>query len=534
MRNRLRLSAVTALLVLALPAAAAAQKDAFIDAFISLHSALWGSYGDEGAQLSAEVARMSAALASWDRAVAEAEAGLKKRAATPGEFALHYIEHQRIEPALNAINAAITDEPTRASLYLLQGQLLEALGRVADAIAAFAKARQLDQDDPLAAYFVATRSFSDPSELEPLIATLLAAHEQRRALPARPFAQLALLRDLSSKSPAFAPAGYIEAFKAFEARRYHDAVDELRMAITRDPLVSDPATQSTALRDGVAALRAKNGDVALAQLEAAVKASPESSEARRVLGIVYRALGKLPEAIAQFEIAVRLRPDDERARLALSTTLAEAGKLPDAEREFRAAVKVLPMSGATRWEFAHLLDKQNRGAAAMEMLKEAVALPVVAGRAHLLWRLAEMYHGYRRDSDYVSAAAAQMVRLVPNEPEGHKDLGLALYRAGRDEEATVELLMMRLLGHEDGESLGALGQIHFNAGRFDRAEVTLRRAATLDPSRAQVRYVLARTLQQLGRDAEALEQLEAFDKIRENAFNEQRLKFETTNGQTKQ
>jgi len=49
----------------------------------------------------------------------------------------------------------------------------------------------------------------------------------------------------------------------------------------------------------------------------------------------------------------------------------------------------------------------------------------------------------------------------------------------------------------------------------------------LDPTRAQVRYVLARTLQRLGRQAEADEQLAAFDKLRARTFEEQRLKFET-------
>ena len=80
-----------------------AQKDDFIDAFVALASALPATYGDEGAQVSAAFARMAAALETWDRTAAAAEADLKKRSATPGEFALHYVEHQRIELALNAM-----------------------------------------------------------------------------------------------------------------------------------------------------------------------------------------------------------------------------------------------------------------------------------------------------------------------------------------------------------------------------------------------------------------------------------------------
>jgi Flp pilus assembly protein TadD len=529
-RNRLRLSAISLWLLLALPAGAAAQKDVFVDAFIAFHSALPGAFADEGGQLSAELTRMTAALAAWDRAAAAAEAELKKRSATPGEFALHYVEHQRLELALDAMNSAIAAEPDRAALYNFQGQLLEALGRTAEAIAAFGRARQLDPDDPLAAYFVATRLVGNsPQDLQPLISTLLAAKEQRGAFPERPFADLALIRDLSSRSPVFAPAAYVAAFRAFTARRFHDVADELRAAIARDPLLIDPAAGSNALLDGVAALRAKNGDEALSRLHAAVKAMPESSESRRALGIVYRAMGRLAEAVAQFEIAVRLRSDDERARLALASTLAEAGRLDDAERELRTAIRVVRTSGEARWALAEILDKQRRGAEAIAVLKESVALPVVAGRVHLLWRLAEMSYSYRSDLDHVTALAAQMVRLVPNEAAGHKDLGLAYARAGRDDEGLVELLMTGLLGLEDGETLTAMGQIHFNAGRLELALSTLRRAVALNPKTAQARYALAQTLQRLGRNAEALQELDAFDKLRAAALDEQRRQFEIDN-----
>ena len=514
-------------MLVVLPTTAAAQKDVFVDAFVALHSALPGTYGDERAEVESEFARLTAALAVWERSAATAEAELKKRGATPGEFALHYIEQQQLEPALSAITSAIAGEPNRSSLYLYQGQLLKALRRPTDAIAAFEKARQLDPDDPVAAYFVGTRAFrdTDPS-LKPVVATLLAAGERRRAIPERPFVDLALIRDLSSTSPAFAPAAYVEAFTAFTERRFRDALDLFRTSLARDPLIIDSAAKSPALLAGVAALRAKNGTEAISQLEAAVKSAPESSESRRVLGIAYRAVGRLPDSIAQFELAVRLRPDDERARLALGTTLAEAGRLADAERELRDTIRTLPASGSARWELAGLLDKQQRGAEAIRVLEDTAALPVVAGRVHLLFRIAETAHAYFRDSDRVIAMQSEMVRLVPNEWGGHKDLGLAYYRAGREDEAAIELLMAELLGHEDGEMLGALGEIHLNAGRFDRAEATLFRAVTLDPMRAQARYVLARTLLRLGRTDEANEQLAVFAKLRAKARDEVRQQFE--------
>ncbi len=529
-RYRLRLCAVAASL-LAVPATAAAQKDTFVDAFVALHSALPGTYGDEGAQITSEFARLVSARDAWDRSASAAETELKKRGASPGEFALHYVDQQQLESAIDAMNVAIAAEPARASLHLFKGQLLEATGRLRDAQAAYQRARQLDPDEPLAAYFVATRSSTgSPGDsaptLGPLIATLLAASDRRHALGTHPFAELALVRDLSAPSPAFAPAAYVDAFTAFAARRFREAIDLFRTAIARDPLITDPAARSKALLAGIAALRAKNGSEAVALLEAAVAAAPESSESRRVLGIALRAMGRLPESIAQFEIAVRIRPDDERARLGLGTTLAEAGKLEDAERELRDAIRTIPASGAARWALVDVLEKQSRGTEAVRLLQDAAALPIVAGRAHLLWRMAEMAHAYQRDLNRVITLVREMARLVPNDPKGYKDLGLAYYRAGREDEAAVELQLMSLLGLEDGETLGAMGQIHLNAGRLDRAVSTLRRAVALDPTRTQSRYVLARTLQRLGRDEEAKQELAEFDKLRATIFDEQRRKFE--------
>ena len=204
----------------------------------------------------------------------------------------------------------------------------------------------------------------------------------------------------------------------------------------------------------------------------------------------------------------------------------EERRFEDAERELKATLRVLRSSGAARWALADVLEKRSRGTDAIALLEEAAALPVVAGRVHLLWRTAQIAHGYYRDVEYVVRVVSERTRLVPNEPHAHKDLGLAYYRGGRDDEAAIELLMMTLLGHEDGESLGAIGEIHFNAGRLEDAEAALQRAAVLDPNRIQVRYVLARTLQQLGRNKEAVEQFAVYEKLRSIEFEEQRVQFE--------
>jgi tetratricopeptide (TPR) repeat protein len=204
--------------------------------------------------------------------------------------------------------------------------------------------------------------------------------------------------------------------------------------------------------------------------------------------------------------------------------------LEDAERALRDALVRLPASGDARWALADVYERQDRGAEAIRVLEDSTSLIVVAGKVHLYWRIAQLAHLLHRDHRRVIDVLTRRMRLVPNEPHAHKDLGLAYSRAGRDDESLLELMMTRLFGYEDAEMLTAIGQIHLNQGRLDRAEAALVRAVSLDPAFAQARYALGRTLQRLGRQAEAVEQLKAFDRLRAAALEEQRLKYEREAG----
>jgi tetratricopeptide (TPR) repeat protein len=513
---------------LLLPAPAAAQKDSFVDSFIAFHSALAGTYGDEGAAVTAALERMASSLESWEQTRLKTEAALKERAGiTPGELALFYAEHVRFEDAQRAAAAAIAAEPTRGSLQTFRGLLQEAAGHRADAAATFAAAARNDPGDPVAIYLAASRMApgSPPEELQALAAALVTAAAGSR--PQRtPFLQFELLNDLLSKVPVFSPAAYEEGFALFASGQFRDAVVRFKAAAAADPLIVNAAARNAQVQAGIAALRARQGPQSIAQLEAAVKALPESSEVHRVLGVAYRASARLPDSIRHLENAVRLAPADERARVTLGDTLAEAGRLPEAERVLRETAAMLPKSAEARWALARVYERLNRGLEAIATLEEAASLTVVAGKAALYWRIAELAHRHQ-DYDRVVTALTDRARLLPNEGHAHKALGLAHQRIGRSDEALIELLMATLLGVQDAETLVAIGQIHLGADRFVDAERALRAAVALDPRSAQARYALGMTLTRLGRAAEAKEHLDEFSRLRSSALTEQQRQFET-------
>ena len=520
-------AALGVFVALLLPVPAAAQKDSFVDSFIAFHSALAGSYGDEGAAVTMALERMASSLEAWEQAQAKAEAALKARAGiTPGELALFYAEHVRFEEAERAAAAAIAAEPARGSLQTFRGLLQEAAGHRPDAAATFAAAARNDPRDPVAIYLAASRTppGSSPDDLQALAAALVTASAASRT-QRTPFLQFELINDLLSKVPVFSPAAYEDGFALFAGGRFRDAVARFRAAVAADPLVVDAAARNAQVQAGIAALRAKQGPQAIEQLEAAVKALPNSSEAHRVLAVAYRATARLADSIRHLENAARLAPGDERARVTLGDTLAEAGKLPEAERVLRETVTLLPKSGDARSALARVYERLNRGLEAIATLEEAARLTVVAGKAALYWRIAELAHRHQ-DYDLVVTTLTHRARLLPNEGHAHKALGLAHQRIGRSDEALIELLMATLLGVEDAETLVAIGQIHLGADRFDAAERALRTAVALDPESAQARYALGMTLTRVGRAAEAKEHLDEFRRLRAAALTEQQREFE--------
>jgi tetratricopeptide (TPR) repeat protein len=276
---------------------------------------------------------------------------------------------------------------------------------------------------------------------------------------------------------------------------------------------------------GITRLRAGRMAEAIAPLESAAATYRDSSEVHRILGTAYGAIGSDAKAIEQLQLAVRLAPGDERGRLALARAQRDAGRLDEAEQSMRETLTVLPGSAEARWTLAGVLEKAGRGIEAARELQAAGSLTVVAGKAALDWQAAEIYD-LHQDFNRVAALLRQRVRLEPNNPMVHKQLGLVQNRLGRSVEAFAELAMVDVLGGADAESLTALGQLLLGADRLEDAESALRRAVAMEPERQEARYALGRTLVRRGRASEAREQLDAFERIRDRAMDDQRRTFE--------
>jgi tetratricopeptide (TPR) repeat protein len=520
-----RLCALAVLLLL--PATAAAQKGAFIEALIEFDSALSGTYGDEGPRVEAALDRMAVALEAWYTESRAAEAALRA-ASDSSTLARFFLNEGRPADALEAVDAAIRLEPERPGLHMLRGVLLSAADRDAEALASFERAWALDPNDVVNAYLLADGMSTRPSEPpERQLASLLAAFGPAAGASTRraPFIQVGLIDDSASEVPRFSRAAYADGVAALANGRYVEAIGLFRVAAAGDPLVADRVARFGRAAEGVAALRQGLVSDALAHLEAAVAAAPSSSEARRLLGAAHAASGNVDASVKDLAEAIRLAPEDERAPVAMARVLMEVGRIQEAERVLLDTLHLLPASGRARWALADLYELTGRRVDAIDQLEQAASLEMIAGKTALLWRLANLAHHVLDEERFVSVLARR-TRLMRNDPFAHRSLGLAYHRAGRDAEALIELLASSYLGHEDALTAAVMGRIHLNAGRLTMAETVLRRAVAMAPDSAEARYALARTLLRAGKEEEGQQQLAEFQRLQETALQQQRQKYE--------
>jgi tetratricopeptide (TPR) repeat protein len=535
-----RLAVYLAAILVGLPSTAVAQKDAFRDALIAFHSKLAGDYGDEGPSVAKSLDAMSSSLATWDAAILTAEqesrrqlpvAGVFERMRIHSALAELYLERGRQTDAVRELDAAIRADSNRGSLHVLRGLALEAIGRPQDAVVAFRRAWEIDHDDPVSAYLLAsrqsTRSDTDQASLQAV--SLLKALDRRlksvppdRHVPL--FPEFALVRDGAAVTPVFSPARYAAGFALVAADRYAEAIASFRRAVAGDPLVNGTLTASDRVQRTISQLRDGDAEGAIPSLEAAATASPRSSEIHRILGGAYADAGNDAKSLEHLETAVALAPDDERASVALARELTYAGQEERAEGVLNATIAKLPQSADAHSALADLYE-HSRGQDAIRELEAAASLTVLAGKGALYYRLADLRHRHL-EYDRVLEPLMRRVRLNPNDARAHTDLGLAYTRVGRTDDALIELAIASSIGPDDAEALTAIGQIHFDAGRFADAQPVLRRAIAIVPALLQARYLLGHTLMRSGRADEGKQQLAEFDRIRTEVHAETRRVFE--------
>ena len=514
-------------------ATASAQPRAFLEGLSEFTAAIAGTYGDEGTRVGPALDKMAGGLVQWDREIqaVETDVAAGGRDATPAvavrlhtELARRYAQRGRLSDALRQLDAAISLDALAPAAHLLRAQLLDAASGAAEAGEAFRIAWTGNRRDPVVAYYVLRHAATiDQQEVTDARDTLLAAY---RALAdggaqqkSAPFSAIDPLQQGRGEVPDVAPAIYRQGYARLAGGEYGEAIDEFRRAAATDPLVVDPFSGSEAMARAIAALRQGRTAEARAILERP-DGRGDSSEAHRVLGLIYWTESRYDLSVAELTAAIQRQPRDERSRLALSRVLNAAGRHSEAERTLREAVETMPDSALAHVWLGRAFEDANRLAEARQEF-ELAAPGVLTGRGAFFASIARLASA-TGDLQRAIEALGQAIAATPNDAELHKQRAHALLQEDRAEEAFGELVAALLIDPLDGGAHLGAGRLHLNAARYQDAAVALRRAVQLLPAHTEARYALATALLRLGTSREAAQEFDRVEEAQRREIEERR------------
>jgi tetratricopeptide (TPR) repeat protein len=205
--------------------------------------------------------------------------------------------------------------------------------------------------------------------------------------------------------------------------------------------------------------RAPEAAAILAEAEAAnreaVRLRPDDAQAHFSLGFAFAIQEKLDQAIAEYRKAIAIHPETVEFHDNLCQFLGQQGKLDEAAAEYRAAIRIQP-------GFANAYNSYG----------------------HILFRV-------RKDYDAAAAEFRKATRLEPDNAVYHDNLGMALQKLGKLDEAIVEYRTASDLNPSLADAYLGVGEMLEFWGKVDEAIAEYRKAVRLDPNEDDAHNLLA-------------------------------------------
>jgi tetratricopeptide (TPR) repeat protein len=265
-----------------------------------------------------------------------------------------------------------------------------------------------------------------------------------------------------SVDPSHAPTLHLLGLIEHQSGRSGDAVEHIRMAITRDS--ADPAFHHNLGN----ILRAQNRLAEAKEwYERALTLAPASVDTLYNLGNTCQDLGQPKRAIDYFEKALRLNPKAIELHNNLGMALQDVGRLDEAIGCYRKALSLEP--------------------------------DVVESLHNLAGALRE-----RGELDAAQTYYERALGLRPDHFESHIGLGVVLRDLGRLEEAVAHYERVLSVVPDHPETLNNLGIALTDLGQPQEAIARYERALALQPQRAETYYNLAIALERQERRTEAI------------------------------
>ena len=242
---------------------------------------------------------------------------------------------------------------------------------------------------------------------------------------------------------------------------------------------------------------------------AAVAIRPRSFSAHMNLGV---ALGPvhLDESVSQLRQALLLEPKSVATHINLAVQLKEQRKLGEMTSEYREAVRLDPKSLLAHEGLALGLYLEGKRAEAVAEWRELIRLDPqgATSRLNLGYAIAIEPDKTPRDYEEALGLLRKAVELEPKSGAALNDLGLALYRLNRFDEAIAECKRgIELDKNGKAEASFFLAMAHWKKNEKDLAQKYFNEAVPLsrpqiayDPTLRQIWAEAAKLLNQPGPD----------------------------------
>jgi Tfp pilus assembly protein PilF len=193
--------------------------------------------------------------------------------------------------------------------------------------------------------------------------------------------------------------------------------------------------------------------------------------------MIYRETGDLAAARRMFERAIALNPKAQLPYFDLAVIFLKTGDLDHAIGQFEAGLNLPPSPGPV----------PDLALAVTELQRAISKKPDSAEAYNVLGRL---LGAAGADSPQVIAAFREAIRLRPDYPEPHNNLGLVYVQTGDDEKAAAafrEAIKLRPDYADAHQNLGAV----LTTSDPDEAVRELEKAVELQPALLKAQYNLA-------------------------------------------
>ena len=260
-------------------------------------------------------------------------------------------------------------------------------------------------------------------------------------------------------------------------------------------------------------LAAGQYEPAEALMRAALDDAVTRPEAHYLLGITALMRNKGDDAVRHAREATTERPDDPRYQFALGRTLKSVNDLGGAAAAYRRAIELQPHFAEAHVSLGIVLKTAGDLDAAIRCHEQALAIDPKLAVAHANLAIACGLRAARESSPAVQDSPREehieglrrAVALDPHDPELHRNLGVLLQRAGRNEAAARAFNDALTRDPADLQSCLALGNCLVALGGHALARDAYEKWLALNDQNAEVMRVLASSLLRMGEADAALE-----------------------------